>query len=109
MAAACAAACAVLLAATAGYWLLSPHAPRTETAQADPESPAEPVEGDEEVEVEVDLEEIDVEEIIAREARAARLAVAVELLASQPGLEEYHERAGRYLAETYGVGKGPGR
>ena len=98
LAAASAAACVVLLAATAGYWLLSPDAPRNETARTDPRSPTQPV-GDGEPD-EVEVEEIDVEEIIAREARAARLAVAVELLASQPGLEEYHKRAGKYLAET---------
>ena len=34
--------------------------------------------------------------------RTYRLAAAVELLATQPGLEEYRERAERYLMENYG-------
>ena len=44
----------------------------------------------------------DVEAIIAREVQSARLAVSVEFLAAQPGLEQYSERARRYLTETYG-------
>ena len=49
-----------------------------------------------------ELDQEDVETIVAREARAARLSVAVELLAGQPGLERYHQEAERYLVETYG-------
>jgi anti-sigma factor RsiW len=46
-------------------------------------------------------EEIDVLEYIAREERSARLAASVQLLADQPGLEQYKEDAERYLKENY--------
>jgi hypothetical protein len=46
-------------------------------------------------------EEIDAMEYIAREARSARLAASVELLAAQPGLESYKEHTERYMKETY--------
>jgi predicted anti-sigma-YlaC factor YlaD len=45
--------------------------------------------------------EIDVMEYIAREERSARLAASVQLLADQPGLEQYKEDAERYLKEHY--------
>jgi hypothetical protein len=45
--------------------------------------------------------EMDAMEYIAREERSARLAASVELLAAQPGLEQYKENAERYLKETY--------
>jgi len=46
--------------------------------------------------------EIDIEELIAREGRSARLAATVELLTGQPGLERFKDQAERYLVETYG-------
>jgi anti-sigma factor RsiW len=46
-------------------------------------------------------EEIDVMQYIAREERSARLAASVQLLADQPGLEQYKEDAERYLKEHY--------
>jgi len=46
-------------------------------------------------------EEIDVMQYIAREERSARLAASVQLLADQPGLEQYKENAERYLKENY--------
>jgi len=46
-------------------------------------------------------EDLDVEAIIAREGRAARLAAAIALLATEPSLKEYRERAERYLREAY--------
>ncbi len=46
-------------------------------------------------------EDLDVEAIIAREGRAARLAAAIALLATEPSLKEYRERAERYLQEAY--------
>ncbi len=46
-------------------------------------------------------EDLDVEAIIAREGRAARLAAAIAFLATEPSLKEYRERAERYLQETY--------
>jgi hypothetical protein len=39
--------------------------------------------------------------ILASETRAARLAASIEILASQPGLEEFKDSAQRYLATTY--------
>jgi hypothetical protein len=46
-------------------------------------------------------EDRDVEALIARAGRAARLAAAAELLAAQPGLEQIGAEADRYLAEAY--------
>jgi Putative zinc-finger len=45
--------------------------------------------------------EIDVMQYIAREERSARLAASVQILAGQPGLEQYKENAERYLKEHY--------
>jgi anti-sigma factor RsiW len=102
VAAACAAAGVLVLGLVAGYWFFSRPGPAGETARVEPPSPGEreaaagpPVSQAEEAEV-------DVEELIAREGRAARLAAAVELLATQPGLEQYREEAEQYLEETYG-------
>ena len=47
------------------------------------------------------VEKVDVETLIAREVRSARLAAAAEFLASQPGLEQYTREAERYVAEAY--------
>ena len=46
-------------------------------------------------------EDLEVETLIARVGRAARLAAAAELLTAQPGLEQYGAEAERYLAGTY--------
>ncbi len=43
----------------------------------------------------------DIEALIAREGRSARLAMAARLLADHPGLEQYKQQAERYLLETY--------
>jgi hypothetical protein len=92
-AAACVAVCAVVLLLAAGPWLFSRRQPRQdvggpeEVAQSVPQQPTE---------------EIDIEALIAREGRSARLAAAARLLAAQPGLQEYARQAERYLAETYG-------
>jgi len=91
-AAACVAACAVLLLLAAGPWLFSRRQPHSEVnvpeeiGQSVPEQPAD---------------EIDVETLIAREGRSARLAAAARLLAAQPGLQEYAQQAQRYLQEAY--------
>lgn len=92
MAAALAAACLALSAAV-GYWLFPLARPGGETAQNQAPPEVQKIEANEN----------DVEAIIAREVRRARLAVAVELLASQPGLEEYRDQAEQYLRETYDV------
>lgn len=94
--AACAAACIVLLWWTAGDRVFSRLGPEGETARSQVPPPVQ--ESDR-----ANVEQIDVEAMIAREARAARLAVSVRLLASQPGLEQYRDQAAEYLAETYGV------
>ncbi len=47
-------------------------------------------------------EEIDLTQLIAQEGRAARLAASARLLATQPSLAQYQQRAERYLTETYG-------
>ncbi len=83
-------ACAALLLLALAPWLLRPESAERQTAQPIPiEQPAEEA-------------DFDVEEYIAREGRSARLAAAVELLATQPGLEEYRQRAEQYLIENYG-------
>ena len=91
-AAACLAACVALLLLAAGPWLFS----RLESGGQVrvPEKVDQP--GDPEP-----VHEIDVEALIAREGRSARLAVAARLLASRPDLEEYRSQAERYLAEAY--------
>jgi predicted anti-sigma-YlaC factor YlaD len=43
----------------------------------------------------------EIERYLAREAAAARLTAAAELLGTQPGLEEHRQRAERYIIETY--------
>jgi hypothetical protein len=92
LAAACLAACVVVLLLAAGPWLFSQRQPRRdvnrpeEIGQSVPEQPAE---------------EVDLEALIAREGRSARLAAAARLLATQPGLEDYAREAQRYLAEAY--------
>ncbi len=46
------------------------------------------------------LSEDEIDAFISRQTRTARLEVAVKLLASQPGLEDYKAKAERYLAEV---------
>ena len=46
-------------------------------------------------------EDADVETLIARVGRAARLGASAELLAAHPGLEPYRAQTDRYLAEVY--------
>ena len=91
-AAACLAACAAALLLTAGPWLFSRRQARNEVGI--PEKVAQP--GHLEL-----AQDVDVEALIAREGRSARLAVAVQLLATQPGLEQYRREAQRYLEEAY--------
>jgi predicted anti-sigma-YlaC factor YlaD len=101
VAAACAAAAVLVLGLAAGYWFFWRPGPAGETARVEPPSPgagstvAGPTAEEEEAGG-------DLEEMIAREGRAARLAAAVELLATQPGLEAYRAEAEHYLEQTYG-------
>ena len=84
--AACVAACML----TAGLWLLG---------RGDAHREIGPIAGVEQTDPPRD--DFDVEAFIAREGRSARLAAAVELLATQPELEPYRARAQRYLESTY--------
>ncbi|MHC4178718.1 MAG: anti-sigma factor family protein [Planctomycetota bacterium] len=91
-AAACLAACAVLLLLTAGPWLFSRWQPGNEVAiPGKVDQPPHPQ----------PAEQIDLEALIAREGRSARLLAAAQMLATEPGLEEYKRQAERYLAEAY--------
>ena len=109
LAAAClAAGAALLVAAMLLYPLFRVDEPEGKTARTAPPTPARTAPPTPAREVEkTEADEEDVETIVSREARAARLAVAVELLAGQPGLEEYHQEAERYLVETYGAADRP--
>ena len=89
-AAACVAACLVALVLTTGLWLLCRDDAQREVGPiAEIERMNPP------------LDDFDIEAFIAREGRAARLAAAVQLLATQPELEPYRARAQRYLESTY--------
>jgi hypothetical protein len=91
-AAACLATCLALLLLAAGPWLFSHWQSRNEVSVSDEVEPL----GHPQL-----IQEADVEALIAREGRSARLAAAARLLATQPGLEQYHREAQRYLAEAY--------
>ena len=98
---------AVLLAA--GTWLLWQARPGSEPGAIELAAPIErptsqpvsPATENEESAPAPPSEDPDVETLIARVGRAARLAASAELLAAQPGLEQYGARADRYLAEVY--------
>ena len=102
---ACAAACVSILLLAAGLWLFLGEGgepdlasvPRIDGAktvhtQVTSPPPHEIAEED---------EDIDIQALIAREGRSAKLAAAARLLATQPGLERYRDKAKRYLTETY--------
>ncbi len=93
------AACVALLVATAAY-VLWPRGNPGAVEVADTKIPA-PVAASQVDDPVLDNEEM--EAAIARQERVARLQVSARLLATQPGLEKYRDRAERYLAETYGV------
>lgn len=99
------AACLLLLAVAAGYWLVNRDRPGPNTVHVTPPAVEEtPIE-----QTEIAVQEIeDIRRMIAREGRIARLAASAEILAAQPGLEKYKEQAERYLAETYGYKPGNG-
>ncbi len=90
--AACLAACVALLLLAAGPWLFSHWPSRNEVGVNNEVEPPEHPQL---------IQEADVEALIAREERSARLAAAAQLLATQPGLEQYRREAQRYLAEAY--------
>ncbi|MHC4398077.1 MAG: zf-HC2 domain-containing protein [Planctomycetota bacterium] len=100
-AAACLGVCLVIASLTAASWLAPQGRDERESAHTHAPPP-------EKIDVPFPQPDrnavaaIDVGAIVAREARKARLAVAAQLLATQPGLEEYRKRADRYLVEAYG-------
>jgi anti-sigma factor RsiW len=94
-----AATCATLLVATAAY-VLWPRGNPAAVGVADTKIPT-PVAASH-VNNPV-LEDADIEALIARQERVARLQVSARLLATQPGLEKFRDQAERYLADTYGV------
>jgi len=99
------AACAVVVLAAVGSWLAWRPRGGGETASVQQagasggpeESAVKPSPAGETA----PEEDLDVEAILAREQRAARLAATVALLATEPSLKEYKDRAERYLLETY--------
>jgi hypothetical protein len=101
---------AAALAATAavalvglGTWALFLPGRQAQTARQHPgetrEAPARP-EREEIGPKPSDADDRDLAAAIAREARAARLAASIALLASEPSLEAYRVRAEQYLAEV---------
>ncbi len=93
------AACALLL--VAGGWLWWRVGPGSRADQAKLAAHVQPGRQTEEPRAGAPGEEMDVEAIIARAGRAARLAASVDFLAEQPGLEQYRKQAERYLADAY--------
>jgi anti-sigma factor RsiW len=84
---------AVLAAAMVGLvWQRQPH------SNAEPQQVAQASR----VELPPPVDDVDIEEFVARQGRAARLGAAAELLGTQPGLKAYQEQADRYLAKAYG-------
>ncbi|NQT11135.1 MAG: zf-HC2 domain-containing protein [Planctomycetes bacterium] len=97
-------ACVVVLAVAVGTWFFLRGGSRAEVEQLEQIELAGPVEPPKEMEKPAaapPAEEMDIGTMIARAERAARLAAAAELLATQPGLERYREQTEQYLAKTY--------
>jgi len=94
-------ACVAVLTVAVGTWFFLRIGPRAEVDQVELAGPAEPSREPEEPAAGPPAEDIDVDAMIARAGRAARLAAAAELLATQPGLERYREQTEQYLAKAY--------
>ena len=89
------AACASLALLPSVIWLPQrpvPDTPAPKTVAEQPTDTHPPLTHDE------------IDRLISRRVRCARLAVSVELLSSQPGLEKYRDDARRYLAEVSDAG-----
>ncbi len=98
--AAVAAACAALVLAGLGVWLLA--GGHGEVAWREgPASPQRPEVASTGPKAAGPSGELGIETILARETRAARLAAAARLLATEPSLKAYRVEAERYLTETY--------
>lgn len=94
-------ACVGVLMVAAGTWLFFRVGPRIEVDQVELAGPVEALRETEEPAAAPPAEDSDVAALIARAGRAARLAAAAELLATQPGLERFREETEQYLAKTY--------
>lgn len=94
-AAACVAVCVAVLLITAGPWLFSGG---ESVSKVRPDGKGEELGPSQLAD---DVDDVDIEALIAREGRSARLAAAARFLGSQPGLEQYRKQAERYLAEAY--------
>jgi predicted anti-sigma-YlaC factor YlaD len=94
-------ACAAVLMVAVGTWFFLRVGPPSEVDQVELAGPVEPPRETEEPAAGPPAEDMDVGTMIARAGRAARLAAAAELLATQPGLERYREQTEQYLAKTY--------
>jgi len=94
------AAAVVLIAAS---WLFWPSSRGRESASNDRQEPPAAVQQPkpDSAQPQPELSDADIEEIIAREGRKARLLASIAILATEPSLKEYKERAERYLAEAY--------
>jgi anti-sigma factor RsiW len=98
--AAVSAAAVLLVAAT---WLLWPSHPDRQSVRNDRKEPpaaAQQLKPDS-ASPQPELSEAEIVEMIAREGRKARLQASIAILATEPSLKEYKERAERYLAEAY--------
>lgn len=86
--AACVAACIVCLLAAGAFWLhrAAPIAEPTKVAVRSESAPPTP------------MTAAEISDYITRQERVARLAVAVKVLAAQPGLERYSVSEARYMA-----------
>lgn len=99
--AAVAAACAIVVLVGLGLWLLvggsrevaSRQQPEL-TGRGGSRDVAEPIAA-------APSDAADIGEILARKTRAARLAAAARLLATEPSLKAYQIEAERYLAQAY--------
>jgi len=105
-------AASLLVAVAASGWWWRTNEPEVDVAQApsvDEAPVAEPhsnspsegkhIEGSD-IEV-ADIEVAEIERMLDREELAARLAASAQVLADQPGAEEYAQRSFRYLAEVF--------
>jgi len=98
--AAVSAAAVLLVAAT---WLLWPSHQDHQSARNDRKEPPAAVQQPkaDSAPSQPELSDAEIEEMIAREGRKARLQASIAILATEPSLKEYKERAERYLAEAY--------
>ncbi len=75
-----------------GVWLRDARGPTQDTTVHDAPPVSSPV---------VIVESTEIEDLIARQARSAKLAASSEILASEPSLAEYRKQADVYLATAY--------